>query len=74
MEFVENIDEIDRKILQIITQNARKPFKDVAELVGISRAAVHQRVQKCLIMELLLALDIRLTLKLWAIICVFMLA
>ena len=46
MELVENIDEIDRKILQIITQNARKPFKDVAEQVGISRAAVHQRVQK----------------------------
>ena len=46
MEFVDKIDEIDRKILQIITQNARKPFKDVAEAVGISRAAVHQRVQK----------------------------
>ena len=46
MEFVDSIDEIDRKILQIITQNARKPFKDVAEQVGISRAAVHQRVQK----------------------------
>ena len=46
MELIENIDEIDRKILQVITQNARKPFKDVAELVGISRAAVHQRVQK----------------------------
>ena len=46
MELVENIDVIDRKILQIITQNARKHFKDVAEQVGISRAAVHQRVQK----------------------------
>ena len=46
MELIENIDEIDRKILQIITQNARKPFKDVAEQVGISRVAVHQRVQK----------------------------
>ena len=45
-EIVAEIDEIDRKILQIITQNARKPFKDVAEAVGISRAAVHQRVQK----------------------------
>ena len=33
MELVENIDVIDRKILQIITQNARKPFKDVAEQV-----------------------------------------
>lgn len=46
MELVENIGEVDRKILQIITQNARTPFKDVAEQVGISRAAVHQRVQK----------------------------
>ena len=42
MELVENIDEIDRKILQIITQNARKPFKDVAEQVGISRAASYK--------------------------------
>lgn len=40
------IDELDRKILQIITQNARTPFKDVADECGVSRAAVHQRVQK----------------------------
>lgn len=46
MEFIDKIDEIDRKILQVITQNARTPFKDAAEVVGISRAAVHQRVQK----------------------------
>jgi len=37
---------LDRKILRVITQNARIPFKDVAEQVGVSRAAVHQRVQK----------------------------
>ncbi len=46
MEIVDKLDDIDRKILQVITQNARKPFKEVAEVVGISRAAVHQRVQK----------------------------
>jgi Lrp/AsnC family transcriptional regulator, regulator for asnA, asnC and gidA len=46
MESTEKIDELDRKILQVITQNARIPFKDVAEQVGVSRAAVHQRVQK----------------------------
>ena len=46
LEIVDKLDEIDRKILQVITQNARKPFKEVAEIVGISRAAVHQRVQK----------------------------
>ena len=43
---MEKIDELDRKILKIITQNARSPFRDVAEQCGVSRAAVHQRVQK----------------------------
>jgi len=40
------IDDLDRKILRIITQNAHIPFKDVAEECGVSRAAVHQRVQR----------------------------
>jgi len=40
------LDDIDLNILDIITQNARIPFKDVAEKVGISRAAVHQRVSR----------------------------
>lgn len=40
------IDELDRKILSIITQNARITFKDVADECGVSRAAVHQRVQR----------------------------
>ena len=43
---MEKIDELDRKILKIITQSARTPFKEVAEQCGVSRAAVHQRVQK----------------------------
>ena len=43
---MEKIDELDRKILKIITQSARITFKDVAEQCGVSRAAVHQRVQK----------------------------
>lgn len=42
----EYTDQLDRKILQIITKNARTPFKDVADACGVSRAAVHQRVQK----------------------------
>ncbi|MBR1922564.1 MAG: Lrp/AsnC ligand binding domain-containing protein [Paludibacteraceae bacterium] len=42
----ERIDNLDRKILKIITQNARTPFKDVAEQCGVSRAAIHQRVTK----------------------------
>lgn len=43
---MDKIDELDRKILKIITQNARIPFKDVADQCGVSRAAVHQRVQR----------------------------
>ncbi len=43
---VERIDALDRKILKVITRNARIPFKDVAEQCGVSRAAIHQRVQK----------------------------
>ena len=41
-----SLDEIDYKILDIISKNARIPFKDVALEVGISRAAVHQRVTR----------------------------
>ncbi|MDR2824277.1 MAG: winged helix-turn-helix transcriptional regulator [Prevotellaceae bacterium] len=42
---MEKIDSLDRKILQIISNNARIPFKEVAEECGVSRAAIHQRVQ-----------------------------
>ncbi len=43
---MEKIDELDREILRRITQNARTPFKEVAEQCGVSRASVHQHVQK----------------------------
>ncbi|MBR6140360.1 MAG: Lrp/AsnC ligand binding domain-containing protein [Bacteroidaceae bacterium] len=39
------VDELDKKILEMISCNARIPFKDVAAECGVSRAAVHQRVQ-----------------------------
>lgn len=43
---MEKIDELDRKIIQIITKNARIPFKDIAIECGVSRAAIHLRVQR----------------------------
>lgn len=43
---MEKIDNIDRRILNILSRNARVPFKDVAAECGISRAAIHQRVQR----------------------------
>jgi Lrp/AsnC family transcriptional regulator for asnA, asnC and gidA len=50
---MEKIDQLDRKILQIITLNARMPFKDVAEVCGVSRAAIHQRVQRLIDMDVI---------------------
>ena len=43
---MEKIANLDRQILEIISQNARIPFKDVAAECGVSRAAIHQRVQR----------------------------
>ena len=43
---MEKIDTLDKHILEIISQNARIPFKDVAAECGVSRAAIHQRVQR----------------------------
>lgn len=43
---MEKIDNLDRKILKIVMQNARIPSKDVAVECGVSRAAIHQRIQR----------------------------
>lgn len=48
-----NLDETDLNILDIITKNARIPFKDVAAECGISRAAVHQRVNRMIEMKVI---------------------
>lgn len=43
---MDKIDNLDKKILSILSKNARIPFKDVAAECGVSRAAIHQRVQR----------------------------
>lgn len=43
---MEKVDNLDLHILKIISTNARIPFKDVAVECGVSRAAIHQRVQR----------------------------
>ncbi|MCD4769108.1 MAG: Lrp/AsnC ligand binding domain-containing protein [Bacteroidales bacterium] len=40
------IDNLDRKILNIITKNARIPYLEVARECNVSGAAIHQRVQR----------------------------
>ena len=42
---MDKIDNLDKKILNILSKNARIPFKDVAAECNVSRAAIHQRVQ-----------------------------
>lgn len=51
---MERIDRLDRKILEIIIRNARIPSKDVALVCGVSRAAVHQRIQRLIDMGVIL--------------------
>ena len=43
---MEKVDKLDRRIMEILAQNARIAFKEVAEACGVSRAAVHQRVER----------------------------
>ena len=38
----DRMDSLDRKILSIISQNARIPFRDVAAQCGVSRAAIQR--------------------------------
>jgi len=40
------IDSLDKRILRQLSENARVPFLEIARELGISGAAVHQRVQK----------------------------
>jgi len=42
----QRIDRLDKKILQLISQDARIPFLEVARECNVSGAAIHQRIQK----------------------------
>ncbi|MDE5728023.1 MAG: AsnC family transcriptional regulator, partial [Duncaniella sp.] len=42
----QHYDALDLKILGMLSNNARKPFLEIARETGISGAAIHQRIQK----------------------------
>lgn len=50
---MEKIDALDKKILDIVTRNARIASKDVAVVCGVSRAAIHQRIQRLIEMKVI---------------------
>ena len=46
MEEKLQIDSLDKKIIKMITKNARIPYLEVARECNVSGAAIHQRIQK----------------------------
>lgn len=65
-EIVENylqIDSLDKKILSILTKNARIPFLEVARECNVSGAAIHQRVQKLIDMGIITGSQFNLSAK-----------
>ncbi|MGM9829266.1 MAG: Lrp/AsnC family transcriptional regulator [Muribaculaceae bacterium] len=42
----EQLDSLDLSILRMLSENARKPFLEIARECGVSGAAIHQRIQK----------------------------
>ena len=40
------LDGIDKKILQMLMENSRRPILEIAKNIGISGAAIHQRLRK----------------------------
>jgi Lrp/AsnC family transcriptional regulator for asnA, asnC and gidA len=46
MSYNLQIDNLDKKILSILTRDARTPFLEVARECNVSGAAIHQRVQR----------------------------
>lgn len=43
--FLEGLDELDRKIVQALVQNARVSYSEIGQQIGISRVAVKMRIQ-----------------------------
>lgn len=47
------LDALDYKILKMLSENARRPYLEIARECGVSGAAIHQRVQKLYAMDVL---------------------
>ena len=43
--FLDGLDALDQKIVQLLIHNARMSYSDIGESVGISRVAVKARIQ-----------------------------
>lgn len=43
--FLEGLDALDQRIVQMLIQNARSSYSEIGQAVGISRVAVKARIQ-----------------------------
>ena len=43
--YLDGLDALDRKIVQLLVENARISYSDIGEKTGISRVAVKARIQ-----------------------------
>lgn len=43
--FLDGLDTLDQKIIQLLIENARSSYSEIGEKVGISRVAVKARIQ-----------------------------
>ena len=42
--YLSGLDELDRKILDLLTQNARYTYSELGERLGLSRVAIKNRM------------------------------
>ena len=47
------LDALDKKILAMLSEDVRVPFLEISRKCGVSGAAVHQRVQKMMAMDII---------------------
>lgn len=43
--YLNGLDKLDQKIIQLLVSNARMSYSDIGEKIGISRVAVKARIQ-----------------------------
>lgn len=43
--YLDGLDKLDQKIIQLLIENARISYSDIGEEIGISRVAVKARIQ-----------------------------
>ena len=43
--FLDGLDQLDQKIVELLIRNARMSYSDIGQEIGISRVAVKSRIQ-----------------------------